>query len=177
MCATATIFYQIGTSFPVIWLQRLAGVTSFRYGNATTGRSRTGDKQGVTVEYYTLGLAAKAAGVSKTTISKAIANGKLSVVEKNKEGFKIDPSELHRVFPMVTDKSSIKDTESNIETGGITASLETEIRLLREMLKREQEQNQFLQDQLTRSTLLLESTRKPPEPAQHKGLFASLFGR
>jgi cobalamin biosynthesis protein CobT len=130
------------------------------------------------VEYYTLGMAAKAAGVSKTTISKAISNGKISVVEKHKDGFKIDPSELHRVFPMVTETIRQKVTNDNPKETGVTASQETEIRLLREMLKREQEQNQFLQDQLARSTLLLEAVRNQPEAQQQrKGLIAALFGR
>ena len=97
------------------------------------------------MHYYTLGQAAKATGVSKTTISKAIATGKISVFEKNKEGFKIEPSELHRVFPLVTETSNQNLTIDNTKETGVTASLETEIRLLREMLKREQEQNQILQ--------------------------------
>jgi hypothetical protein len=130
------------------------------------------------VEYYTLGMAAKAAGVSKTTISKAISNGKISVVEKHKDGFKIDPSELHRVFPTVTETIRQKVTNDNTKETGVTASQETEIRLLREMLKREQEQNQFLQDQLARSTLLLEAVRnQPAAQQQRKGLIAALFGR
>lgn len=49
--------------------------------------------------YLTLGQAAKEAKKSKATISKYIKNGNLSVVEKGKDGFKIDPSELFRVFP------------------------------------------------------------------------------
>jgi excisionase family DNA binding protein len=126
------------------------------------------------VHYYTLGQAAKATGVSKTTISKAIARGKISVFEKSKEGFKIEPSELHRVFPLVTETSSQDLTIDNTQKTGVTASLETEIRLLREMLKREQEQSQFLQEQLTRTTLLLEATRQS-EQQKHVGFFARLF--
>jgi uncharacterized protein YlxW (UPF0749 family) len=126
------------------------------------------------VEYYTIGAAAKAAGVSKTTISKAIANGRISVVEKHKDGFKIDPSEFHRVFPLITETTGQKVTNANAERTGVTASLETEIRLLREMLKREQEQSQFLQEQLTRTTLLLEATRQSEQQKQ-SGFFARLF--
>jgi ribosomal protein S9 len=126
------------------------------------------------VHYYTLGQAAKATGVSKTTISKAIATGKISVFEKNKEGFKIEPSELHRVFPLVTETSNQNLTIDNTKETGVTASLETEIRLLREMLKREQEQNQFLQEQLARTTLLLDATRQSEQQKQG-GFFARLF--
>jgi excisionase family DNA binding protein len=126
------------------------------------------------VHYYTLGQAARATGVSKTTISKAIARGKISVFEKSKEGFKIEQSELHRVFPLVTETTGQKVTIDNTKEIGVTASQETEIRLLREMLKREQEQNHFLQEQLTRSTLLLEAIRQPEQQKQG-GFFARLF--
>lgn len=50
---------------------------------------------------YTLGTAAKATGKSKTTIQRAIAKGQLSADKLQNGGYSIDPSELHRVFPMV----------------------------------------------------------------------------
>lgn len=49
--------------------------------------------------YMTLGEAAKAAGVSKATISKALAKGRLSYVSKDTAGYQIDPAELFRAFP------------------------------------------------------------------------------
>jgi len=49
--------------------------------------------------YLTLGQAAREAGVAKSTISKALASGKLSYREKTTEGYKIDPAELFRVYP------------------------------------------------------------------------------
>src|ERR1700730_13200536 len=52
--------------------------------------------------YLTLGKAAREAGVAKSTISKALASGKLSYCEKNSEGYKIDPAELFRVYPKTT---------------------------------------------------------------------------
>ena len=48
---------------------------------------------------YTLGQAAKAAGKSKATLSKAIKSGKMSAVRQDDGSFSIDPSELHRVYP------------------------------------------------------------------------------
>lgn len=47
----------------------------------------------------TLGQAAKHTGLSKSTISRAISSGKLSVVSKGTGSYSIDPSELFRVFP------------------------------------------------------------------------------
>lgn len=48
---------------------------------------------------YTLGEAAKATGKSKATISKAIKSGRISAHKDEKGTFRIDPSELHRVYP------------------------------------------------------------------------------
>jgi hypothetical protein len=62
--------------------------------------------------YLTLGQAAREAGVAKSTISKALASGKLSYREKNPDGYKIDPAELFRVFPK-TSKPRSDETFSN----------------------------------------------------------------
>jgi excisionase family DNA binding protein len=51
---------------------------------------------------YTLGQAAKATGISKMTISRAIKKGTISAHKNDTGGYVIDPSELHRVFPPVT---------------------------------------------------------------------------
>ena len=48
--------------------------------------------------YFTLGQAAKEVGKSKGTLSNMIKNGKLSVAEKTDKGYKIEASELFRVF-------------------------------------------------------------------------------
>jgi len=47
----------------------------------------------------TLGDAAKATGISKGTLSKAIKSGKLSAERNEDRSFSIDPAELFRVFP------------------------------------------------------------------------------
>lgn len=47
---------------------------------------------------YTLGEAAKATGKSKATISKAIKSGRISAKKDETGTFRIDPSELHRVY-------------------------------------------------------------------------------
>lgn len=48
---------------------------------------------------YTLGQAAKATGKSKATISKAIKSGRISAKKEETGRFRIEPSELHRVYP------------------------------------------------------------------------------
>lgn len=66
--------------------------------------------------YYTLGTAAKATGKSKSTLLDAIRKGKFSYVEKTTEGYKIDPAELHRVYPKIQDERSIESAEVNAST-------------------------------------------------------------
>jgi hypothetical protein len=53
---------------------------------------------------YTLGTAARAFGVSKSTIHRAIKRGAISARSKDGNGCEIDPAELHRVFPLAPEK-------------------------------------------------------------------------
>lgn len=51
---------------------------------------------------YTLGTAAKATGRNKTTILRAIKDGKISALRDTASGaWRIEPVELHRVYPAV----------------------------------------------------------------------------
>ena len=58
--------------------------------------------------FYTLGQAAKATGKSKTTISNALKSGKVSAFERTSNGYKIDASELHRVYPPVPGHETVE---------------------------------------------------------------------
>ena len=51
---------------------------------------------------YTLGQAAKATGLSKMTIQRALKSGRLSGHKDDTGAYQIDASELHRVFAPVT---------------------------------------------------------------------------
>lgn len=89
--------------------------------------------------FLTLGQAAKATGKSKTAISNAIKSGRLSAIEKGPNGYKIDPAELNRVYPVtVTSPSTVDDARPPQLTGmdpAEKASYEAQIKLLREMLE------------------------------------------
>lgn len=51
---------------------------------------------------YTLGEAARATGKSKPTIAKAVKTRRLSA-ERGEDGrYRIDPAELHRVYPLAS---------------------------------------------------------------------------
>ena len=59
--------------------------------------------------FLRLTRATKVTKRSKGTISKAISSGRLSYVEKNDNGYKIDASELFRVFPKKPIDTGSKD--------------------------------------------------------------------
>ena len=63
---------------------------------------------------YTLGTAAKATGLSKPTIHRAIRSGRISATRLDDGSYRIDPAELHRVFPPV---SSVPVTTGGTENG------------------------------------------------------------
>jgi excisionase family DNA binding protein len=84
---------------------------------------------------YTLGEAAKATGMSKATISKAIKNGRISASKDETGTFKIDPSELHRVYPP-TVSSEQEETPTNTPA---KADIDGTIRALQARLEAAQE--------------------------------------
>ena len=57
---------------------------------------------------YTLGQAAKATGKSKSTISQSISKGRISAEKDDSGRWRIDPAELHRVFPPASSPNTIK---------------------------------------------------------------------
>ena len=52
---------------------------------------------------HTLGTAAKATGLNRSTVLRAIKSGKISATKNEHGEWQIDPAELHRVFPPVAD--------------------------------------------------------------------------
>lgn len=84
--------------------------------------------------------AATAAGVSKSTIQRAIKSGRLSASRTDDGGYAIDPAELHRVYPARnTDDAARTDAAGQDATSpapAATAMLEAELASLRELLRR-----------------------------------------
>lgn len=81
--------------------------------------------------------AAKEAGVSVPTISRAIKSGKISAQKTESGGYLIDPAELFRVFPPVTSETPRKGDALGTETPNESGVLQVEVKLLREALERE----------------------------------------
>lgn len=84
---------------------------------------------------FTLGEAAKAAGVSKPTLSKAISSGRLSA-EKTPDGsYRIQAGELFRVYPPDRKGNGLPDGEiDDRETPLDYRLLEQQVNRLREQL-------------------------------------------
>ncbi|WGR61632.1 hypothetical protein E3U26_12700 (plasmid) [Paracoccus ferrooxidans] len=62
---------------------------------------------------YSLSEAAKATGKNKTTIQRAIKSGKISASKGDGGSYEIDPSELHRVFPLTVAQRDAQHMQSN----------------------------------------------------------------
>lgn len=127
---------------------------------------------------YTLGEAAKATGKSKATISKAIKNGRISALKDETGTFHIDPSELHRVYPIsvsseqreTPDRAAVNtDNDANIR------ELQARLQAAHERLSDKEAVISDLREDRDRwrqqATALLADHRPS------KGVIARLFGR
>lgn len=133
--------------------------------------------------HYTLGQAAKATGKSKPTIMRAIRDGKISCIEKTTDGYKIDPAELHRVFPPVkSDDAPEPVTGHTDETAHLVRIKELEVKLeaaLQRVTDKEQQITDLQQDRdhwrthAERSTLMLEDLRSKEERQREEAALAT----
>jgi hypothetical protein len=81
----------------------------------------------------TLGEASKACNITKSGISKAIKNGRLSANKNDIGQYEIDPAELFRVFPVKTGNSKLDVNSLQQETNGLQADFDTLRELLRQV--------------------------------------------
>jgi DNA-binding transcriptional MerR regulator len=98
--------------------------------------------------FYTLGQAAKATGISKPTLSRAIKGGRLSGQKQPDGSFLIDPAELHRVFPLVSTTGNDNGNVKQYETPSNPSALQAQLETLREERERERQQLQATIDDL-----------------------------
>jgi hypothetical protein len=87
---------------------------------------------------YSLGQAAKAAGISKTSLHRAINKGRISAAKNDNGAYEIEPSELHRVYPPVAEGDSSANPDlardGTSKTVVETEVLRREVEFLRERL-------------------------------------------
>jgi predicted site-specific integrase-resolvase len=88
---------------------------------------------------YTLGEAAKATGKSKTTIQRAVSKGLISASKEKSGRYSIDPSELHRVFPVIPSETISQPSQVDNSRPQIETPLQMKVQALEAMLERERE--------------------------------------
>ena len=88
---------------------------------------------------YTLGTAAKATGKSKTTIQRAISKGLISAIKQTNGRYSIDPSELHRVFPVTSSDTVAQPSQVDATRPSDETTLQVKVEALEAMLERERE--------------------------------------
>ena len=62
--------------------------------------------------FYTLGTAAKATGKTKTAIAESIKKGRISAIKDEFGRYQIDPAELHRVYPPLSEADRQEDSQA-----------------------------------------------------------------
>lgn len=97
---------------------------------------------------YTAGEAAKAVGKNIATITRAIKSGKISASKDESGAWRIDPSELHRVFPPIAQELHKQQMQENATPAqepypSNDAHLQEELSTLRERVR---SQDQLLAD-------------------------------
>ncbi len=143
-----------------------------------------------------MGGAAKAAAVSKATIHRAIKSGRLSATRLDDGSYKIDASELARVYPNsaatvseTVSRDEVKPAAETAETGAET--LREVVDILKDQLRSERVTSADLRERLDRAeerafALLTASAHRPAEPvtavsapvsAPRAGFLARLLGR
>lgn len=147
---------------------------------------------------YTLGEAAKAIGLSKPTLSRAIKNGKLTAKKLEDGSYRIDPSELERWNEANghrnATKTQTKTLDETHETPNRNSVLQAQVDALRQQLEavgmeRDRERGQLVDqiedlrtrltkadEERTRLTAILTDQREKPVEQHRKGFWARLVG-
>src|SRR3954463_10252954 len=127
----------------------------------------------------TLGQAARLTGLGKTTITRAIKAGKLSATRREDGSYEIDPSELSRVYSVhpetpetvtqsgfaahhATPGATPRETPETPDVTARLASLEAEVRGLKDLLAEVRQSRDEWKDQAGRLVLAL----PPPDHAK-----------
>jgi|TARA_R100000687_G_scaffold77515_1_gene70122 hypothetical protein len=128
---------------------------------------------------YTLGEAAKATGKAKTTIQRAVKSGKISASKSASGAYDIEPSELHRVFPVTVAQHDIRnDAQPHEKRREIEAeTLRVKVEMLEQQLRREEDTTEDLRKRLDRAESRIVSLTDQRAPQVDKGWFDRLLGR
>lgn len=126
--------------------------------------------------------AAKRTGKSVPTITRAIKSGKISAEKTGKGGYLIEPSELFRAFPAITEPNNETPPMLDSETPQIhpqeTLLLQEKVSTLEAALADAKAERDEWRDQAKRLAMALPAP-EPAEPdrtGQKQGFWKRLFG-
>jgi hypothetical protein len=111
---------------------------------------------------YTMGEAARAVGLSKGALSRAIANGSLSAEKQPNGSYRIDPAELYRVWPPKRSAVNELTPDNAVEVERLKARVEG----LEQLNRQIEGERDRLHEHVVRLTALLPPP--PPIPAAPK---------
>jgi len=107
---------------------------------------------------FTIAGAARAAGVGRATIQRALKSGRLSATTNEQGERMIDLTELLRVFgPLKQSEQPASSIASPLDTGGEQGSSAVLVEVLREQLRKAEEREQQVQQEKTWLLSLLEA--------------------
>lgn len=133
-----------------------------------------------------IGEAAKAVAVSKSTLSRAIKGGRISAEKQPDGSYSIDPAELFRVYPPPTTATvaqKIDTSRNGLKKHNATMVLDAQLEVVREQLRDRDETIADLRRRLDQS----EGERREAQarivgllsdqrPAPQTGFWARVFG-
>ncbi len=111
-------------------------------------------------------------GKSRQAIIKAIRKGTLSAAKDESGEWRIDPAELFRVYPPV---SQVDDDDPATGSASDTAGLRREIELLRERIAEKDEQIADLREDRDRWREQATRLLPAPQPSERRGWWRRLF--
>jgi hypothetical protein len=135
---------------------------------------------------YTLGEAAIACGKSKSTLSKAIKNGKISAKKNDNGAFEIEPSELHRLYPPAplaveentSESVDVKQKETPYSTLRNTSNievLEAKLQMANERIEELKADKDKLE--VDKEQWRQQATNLLAAPQDKRGLLQRIFGK
>jgi hypothetical protein len=99
-----------GPARPSPCRQRSARRSGCRFPPLMAAGPLTGARHGLGAVMGTRWGAARAAGISKASVGRAIKSGQLSALQRHDGTYSIDPSELFRVYPEMGNASQLRAT-------------------------------------------------------------------
>ncbi len=118
---------------------------------------------------FTIAGAARAAGVGRATIQRALKAGRLSATTNEQGERVIDMTELLRVFgPLKQSEQPASSITSQLDTGGEQGLSAVLVEVLREQLRKAEEREQQAQQEKARLMALLEAEQQARRDLEQK---------